>query len=398
MIVVGIWMRRGIAARLAPAVLGALAFGAWSRVGWQQEWLWGTRVVVVLFPLIAPLVAAAVAYDTVRHWQPLLSALGPSTRRWRHASLALVGAHLLWASACFCTVLVAAALRLLSNDAIGRPDLWILPEAFAALAAAAAFGHLVGRVVSSLAAPPLAAVLVFGAESLTLPFGLIALFVPTPVVSSAVGLARDPRAAGMAIALNAASAIVCLFLALRGPRATRPTPSWTAGTALAVLSLVGLIAVPASATPVEYRAASLVRACVTERQVEVCGPSGATSFLRDLSGALADDLAALRDSGLPLPLTYTLGVAGVAPPTDRPVAQVSPALLQEQPTEAVVDMLSSPRVCPQMLVPDEDTTLLLDRRAQVRTWLTSALGDGGARAPAAVRQAYDELLRCRLRR
>ena len=216
-----VWARRSVAVVLAPIVLVALLSGAWSSAdGWQYEWLWGLRNPVSVLPLVSPLVAAGVAFDTSRRWAPLMSVLGPAARRWRRATLTIPLVHVLWAFACLCLVWAAAALRLWLNDAITRPDPWLPFEALASLAAAAAVGLAVGTYLPDVAAPPVAALGVFATSAIA-PFGLIALFSPVGLVSSAVGLTRDPQAAEQLIGLNLAVTALCCLLAMRGPR-----PSW----------------------------------------------------------------------------------------------------------------------------------------------------------------------------
>jgi hypothetical protein len=394
--VLRIWMRRSLALRLAPFVIGVLAYGAWSRPGWQYEWLWGTRATVAILALIAPLVAAAVAFDVVRQWEPLATAIGSNTRRWRGVSLALVGAHVIVMFSCFGLILMAAAVRLASNDAIGRLDPWVPIEVLAALAAAGGVGLVVGMHVRNLAAPPVAAVAVFVVESLALPFGLIALFMPTPLVSSAIGLTRDPRAAVMAIALNAAVAALCVVVAVRGAGATR---NWTAALTVAVAGVVALVAVPASATPLEFRTKAGAQVCVREADVSVCGPRDARRFLSDLGIGLSQSLRQLEASGLPLARSYVLGLPGEQPPTDRPVAFASPARLKDHRREGtLVAILAQPRVCPQLLQPDRHTLPLLDRQEQVALWLQAALDSNAVvEAPSEIKGAYEDLRLCRPR-
>lgn len=389
-----LWMRRCLTLRLLPVVVVLLVAVAWPQDGWQYEWLLGGRRMIAALPLVAALLAGAVAHDAYRHWAPTAAQLGPATKRWRRVTGALLAAHLLWASAGVGLVLAAAHVRLWSNSALGRPDLWLPFEALAALASAAAVGLAAGMTVRSPATPPLVAAAVLAGHSLNPPFGLNVLFAPPSLSSSAIGIERDPSAAAMTIAVNVAFASVCCLIALRG---TRTSPAWAVSTAVATAGLLAVLAVPASATPEVFRAQSTQLTCVVQGQVEVCGVEAAGPFLVELARGLDDASAVLGPSELPLPTSWTLGVPGTRAPSDQATAAgVSPASLRgESRTATVARVLSQPRLCPQLYDSDEDTTRLLDLSEQVNSWIGQSLRDGAAgRSPAQVLSAYQQLLTC----
>lgn len=392
-----VWGRRSSAVYIAPIVLVMVALAAWSSSGWQYEWLWGMRNPVSILSLISPLVAAGVAFDTSRRWTPLVRGLGPSARRWRRATLTIPLVHVLWAFAAVCVVWATAALRLSLSDSIGSADAWLPFETIASLTAAAAVGLMAGRYLSDAAAPPVAALGVVATAALSAPFGLTALFSPVGLSSSAVGLTRDGGAAALLIGLNLALAALCCLLALPG---ARPSLPWLGGVAVAGAVFVAVLAQPP--TEYEYRPVAGPTVCADQADVKVCGPQAAEPVLQDLSAALQQAVDNL--SGLPFPDTYELGLPGVVPPTDpgRAVANVSPAKLRgSSRTRTVADILALPRICPQLLGVlgvvggVDETTLLLDRQAQVRAWIEQALRTGQATAPAEIQAAYAELLTCR---
>lgn len=395
MTVLWIWLRRGLGLRVAPLLVVVLAAVTWTGGdGWQYEWLWGARSVAGAMPVVSALVAGGVAYDVVRHWEPLAAELGPSSRRWRKAALALVGSHALWALGGFALVLSAAAVRLAANEALGLPDPWLPFEVAAALAAAASAGLLAGMRLRSLVAPPFVAALVFILPALSLPSGLGVLFAPTALVSSAIGVTRDPAAAITTVALNLAFAAAFCALALPGPRPTARWAATAAGTAAAVLAV---IAVPGSATAMPYRSGATATLCLTSGQVEVCGTRAAEPFLADLASGLDDAGRTLSGSGLDLPRSWTLFVPGTQPPPSQATATASPAgLSDDQRTGTLADVLSQPRLCPQLFTANDETTRLLDLQQEVRTWIEDALRRGrSGPAPASVLSAYDQLTRCR---
>lgn len=185
--------------------------------------------------------------------------------------------------------------------------------------------------------------------------------------------------------------MLCYLVALRGPRPSLP---WAAGAASLVAVVIALLAVPAA--EYEFRPVGGPTVCSARENVQVCGLQAAEPLVRDLSLGLQQAFGGV--TGLPFPKTYELGLAGITPPTNagRAVVVVSPAQLNgPDRTGTVAGILSQPRVCPQLLEAGPDTTPLLDRQAQVRTWILGALRVGGAAAPADVRAAYDELLTCR---
>lgn len=396
MIVLRVWMRRALALVLAPLVVGALAFGAWSRDGWQFESLWGLRAVVLLMPLVSPVIAAGVAFDVARRWGPLVTTLGPSTARWRRATLALMAAHLGWTFAAVCVVWAVVGVRLVIDRAIWQADPWLPVEVLAALGAAAAVGLLVGSLVKSLAAPPLAAVLVFAVEALAGPYGFMSLFSPMAVVDSVVGLERSPVAAGWAIALNLAVLVCCCLVALRGPTSSRV---WIAQMTVACVVLGGVLLGHARSSPLDFRASTRPRACARTDAVEVCGPGNAKPFLGELAVDLASATRRLADSGLPLPHKFVLGVPGEQPAVTSAasVVHASPAgLTRMRRTATLAGVLALPHVCPQLLDAGPDTTPLLDREAQVSAWIREALQGGVGPAPQGVVDAYRDLASCRV--
>lgn len=389
-----VWSRRSLAIWMAPFLLAALVYGAWSRDGWQYEWLWGMRAVLLTAPIVSPLVAGAVAFDVVRRWNPVLEALGPSTRRWRLATLSLVAAHVLWAMLCVGVAWIIAGTRLILNPSMWQPDPLLPLEVLASVTAAAMVGLLVGRRVTNLAAPPLAAVIVFGIESLTIPYGLMSLFSPTALVDSAVGLERNPASAGLAIALNVSVAVICATIALRGNRRTR---RWWAVCLAAVVAFVAVAVVERTSPPLEFQPTSGPRLCLQEAEVEVCGPRNVRSLLATLGNSIDAALTSLSASQLPLPRRFVLGVPGTVPPVsdNRAVASVSPAQLREGArTSTLARILAQPRFCSQYVDPSPETTALLDRQQLVSTWLQRALEGGDQPAPMDVRRAYDDLLSC----
>lgn len=395
MTVLWIWLRRGLGLRVALLLVAVLAAATWTGGdGWQYEWLWGARSVVGALPVVCALVAGGVAYDVVSYWEPLAAELGPSSRRWRRATLALAGSHALWALGGFALVLSAASVRLAANGALGRPDPWLPFEVAAALAAASSAGLLAGMRLRSLVAPPLVAALVFILPALSLPFGLDVLFTPTALSSTAIGVTRDPAAAITTVALNLAFASAFCALALPGARPTARWAATAAGTAAAVLALT---AVAGSATAMPYRSGAAGTLCLTSGHVEVCGTRPAEPFLADLASGLDDAGRELSGSGLDLPRSWTLFVPGTQPPPSQATAVASPAGLSERRrTSTLADVLSQPRPCPQLFTASEETTYLLDLQQEVRTWIGDALRRGrSGPAPASVLSAYDQLTRCR---
>ena len=394
MIVLRVWMRRSLALLTAPLVVGALAFGAWSRDGWQFESLWGLRAVVLLMPLVSPVIAAGVAFDVARRWGPLVTVLGPSTARWRRTTLALVAAHVGWAFTAVCLVWVAVGVRLLLDRAMWQADPWLPVEVIVALGAAAAVGLLVGSLVKSLAAPPLAAVLVFAVEALAGPYGFMSLFSPMAVVDSVVGLERNPVAAGWAVALNLAVLVCCCLVALRGPTSSRV---WIAQMTVACVVLGGVLLGHARSSPLDFRASTRPRACARTGAVEVCGPGNAQPFLGELASDLASATGGLADSGLALPHQFVLGLPGeehALTPAASVVHAYPAGLARGRRTATLARVLAQPQICPQLIDAGPDTTPLLDRQEKVSAWIRGALEHGGGPAPADVVDAYRDLASC----
>jgi hypothetical protein len=264
-----VWLRRSLAVWTAPLLVAALTLGAWSHDGRQYEWQWGQRAVLTNLGPAATVIAAGVAYDVARRWQPVLQALGPSMRRWRQATLTLAAAHVLWAFGCVCLVWAASAVRLAAHDAIWEPDSWLPVEALASLAAAGALGLLVGIRLPTLAAPQLAALLVFGAQAIVLPYGFASVFAPMALVGSGLGIARNGDAAALAVVMALALTGWCCVFALPGVHRNR---GWRASAGVATVMLLAVVVVEAKTEFEQYRPTASSQVCVTRGQVQALRP------------------------------------------------------------------------------------------------------------------------------
>lgn len=386
-----VWFRRSTAVLLAPVILGALIFESFSTDGWQYEWLWGLRNVVGIVPLVAPLVAGGVAFDVSQRWGPTITDLGPSTPRWKLASVAPVVTGVLWAFLCVMLAWAVAAVRLQSNDAIGAPDLWLPLETLAALLAAGMVGFALGRRIQSVAAAPIAAVVVFAASALAAPFGLNNLFSPLGLSSSAVGLTRDSNAALLHIGMNLAVAALCCVFGLRGVRRTR---AWSASLAALTAALAVIAIVPA--TEFDFRPLPGPEVCVRQGSVTACGPQSARPLVSELGQALQQAMGAV--GGLQLPREYLLIAPGAPLPSDRQrtVVMASPAGLRgDERARTLAEILSFPSLCLVFFEGGVDLEPLLNRQEAVRGWIERALRSGGLTAPAEIQAAYADLQACK---
>lgn len=388
------WLRRSLAPRLAPLYVVALLWAQYSVEGWQYEWVWGLRVPMRFLVLVTPVLAAAVAFDVAR-WQPVAAALGPSTRRWRAATLAVPAAHVAWAFGAIALVSGTAVVRLAVDHAMGRPDLWLPAELLAALVAAASVGLVLGTVAPPGLAAPAAAVVVIGIATLGGPLGLMNTFSPQAAAGSLLGLERNPPAAAFAVLLDVGVVALALVLALRG---SARKGLWGAGVGVAAAAVLALVAVPGSALPREYRPVAGHEFCVVRSEVSVCGPGLARRHLVDLAAALEQARSTLAGSALPLPSAYLLATPAAPPdPAEtRTLVWASPAQLHDDRRPgAIADALAMPRDCPAMYQPGPDTGPLVDAQAQVSAWLRQALtSGGGGAAPEPVLRAYRALSSC----
>ena len=393
-----VWWRRSSAPLLAPFFIAVFAVGAFTRDGWQYEWLWGMRAVVIIAVLVSPVVGGMVAFDTALSWDSVLTQLGPTLPRRLAATLLPATVYVMTAFMSVCVVWVVVAVRLSINHALWQADPLLPVEVFSAFAAAAGVGLALGARMRSLAAAPLTAVLIFGLQALAAPYGLITLFAPMGLVGSAVGLERDPAAAGFAIAMNAGLALWCFTIALvPSTRMRREGRIVTAKLALTAIPFLIALVWQQHVKPLDFKIASTQSICVTDREVRVCGPDGTKSVLNDLAAAMVDARARLAASGLDLPQDFVWGVPGVPPSTAAgpTYAFVSPAQLKNGQREAAsADVLSLPRVCPQLMEPGPDTPRLADAKERLRVWIFQALSSGDAATLPQIRADYQALSNC----
>ena len=392
-----LWLRRGAGLLIFATIAGFLLATSATTHPWLLDADWGMRYSAAVVLIFAPFVAAVVAYDVSRRFNPTLAEVARGSSRGSFATFLPMTAVFLWALAATAVSWAVIGIAVAKAGGVGASDPWIYLETMSAYAAAAAVGTLVGNHVKGVTAVAVAAGIVLAAATVLGGRGIKAF----QVVSSSgtmIGLERTPSRAALAIAVNLSIALLCI-VAARLTSGVRP-PSRLGLGALAiplVASLVMYMTLPIRDS--EYRATREAQACVGSSPV-MCGPARAADLLRGAQRDLAAARLKLQNSQLALPDRFVIarGDAARALGSSATPLDYDPSSLVDGHLgrDVVVQALATPRLC-EALFHGATAPEYLDLISEVSVWLTKALeprqGPSEA-APAAVRVAYAKLLTC----
>jgi hypothetical protein len=391
-----LWLRRGAGLLIFATIAGFLLALSASTHPWLLDGDWGMRYNASAVLILSPFLAAVVAYDVSRRFNPTLAEVARGSSRGSFAAFLPMAAVLLWSLAATAVSWAAIGIAAALAGGVGASDPWIYLETMSAYAAAAAVGTLVGSHVKGVTAVAVAAGIVLAAATIVGGQGIKA-FQVADSSGTMIGLERTPARAALAIAVNLSIALLCIGAArltsgVRSPR--RLALSALAVPLVAVLVMSMTLPIQDS----EYRPTREARACVGTSPA-VCGPARATTLLRGAQRDLAAARLKLRDSGLTLPDQFVVvrgdavRTLGTAAPLDYdPSALVDGHLSRD----VLVQASATPRAC-EALFHDGSAQPYLDLISVVSMWLTKALEPGqgpSEAAPAAVRAAYAKLSTC----
>lgn len=391
-----IWVRRSLAARLAPLVLafflGVLALDR----AWTYEWGLGMRHVLLPLTLVSCLLSGLVADDVSRRWQPTVGALGGNLTRWRWTLVAPAAAATLVCVAVLGITWSVVVLTLTLRGAAGSTDVWTFVEPVAGLCAAGSTGLLFGRRMSAFWAGPAAAGFVYAVVLLGGAYGFPTVYVGMAAVSSLLGLERVPVAAVDSIGVNLCISVMAAALAL----SPVPSDGWArAGerwrrAALAVPGVLLILRMGVGAPDAEFRPTT-GEACAGNA-VQVCGPSDGADHVKAVAALLGRGSADLGDSGLPLQSRYSLARPGDVRPSSLGIVEITPqALATGDRTDLITTSLSRPVLCAQFIEDGGNPEAYLEDQELVQGWMTQQLLTGGRdRAPDDVASAFGRLLNC----
>ena len=392
-----LWLRRGAGLLIFATIAGFLLAIAATTHPWLLDADWGLRYSASAVIIFSPFLAAVVAYDVSRRFNPTLAEVARESSRGSFAIFLPMTAVFLWALAATAVSWAVIGIMVAKAGGVGAGDPWIYLETMSAYAAAAAVGTLVGNHVKGVTAVAIAAGIVLAAATVLGGQGIKAFQVVTST-GTLIGIERTPARAALAIAVNLSIAILCIAAA-RLTNGVKP-PSRLALGALSI-PLVATLALHMT-LPIrdsEYRPTRQAQACVGSSPV-VCGPARATNLLRGAQGDLSAARLKLRNSELALPDRFvvargdavrTLGSSATALDYD-PSSLVDGHLGRD----VIFQAFATPRVC-EAFFHDATGTEYLKLTSTVTDWLKKALEPGpgpGEAAPAAVRVAYAKLATC----
>lgn len=391
-----IWARRGLGCCVAALLVGFVVWTSVSSRPWQLEFDWAARFGAAYVYLLAPLVAAAVAYDVGRRARPEMTLLGATGRRGVMASLGPTAAVLGWTLlAASCGWILMAAITI-SSGGLSPRDPWVFIETVSSLAAAAAVGMTFALFVDGILAVAASAGAVLAAATLTSGHGAN-LFQVTTSSGTLVGIERTPQRAIATILCHLALIAVAVAVALARQRAHTLSPPWLAAAALTALVPIAVAALwPYSAS--EFRPSQERQACAGS-QVRVCGPASASALLAIAGNDLSEATRKLQPSGLPLPATFVVarGSAAESLPAGRALLDLDSSQLSEGhlPRGALANAIATPRQC-RGFYSAQESPALLEHVKVVSAWLDDALAAPGSpsRPPGPVAQAYAALSTC----
>lgn len=139
-----VWLRRGIGAPVALAVLAFVLTSLLSQPDWQVELDWATRLTAASLIVVSACVAAAAAFDTSRRLRPTLVELSRgSPRSALHIAFPAI-AVVAWSLLAYVVVWVVSAGLVARHGGVGITDWWVFPEIVAPLLASGMVGLLLG--------------------------------------------------------------------------------------------------------------------------------------------------------------------------------------------------------------------------------------------------------------
>lgn len=392
-----LWGRRGLASRAAWILVGLLVAVLMSRGVTIRDPDWALRSSADATLFFCPVLAAAVAYDVGRRVAPTLAYVARTGARGPLSGCLTVPAGIISGMAVYVVAWVGTAIAARWQDGMAVSDVWIVPETFAALSAAACVGMMIGSMRPDVLAPALAAGVLLLIQVLTRESEL-SLFAVAASAGTMVGIERTPLRAVSAIGVNVAVALGATIAtwAFASAMATR-RGAWL-GVAAIPLALVLIVRAALLPSDSEYRPSTEPTVCVGVRP-SVCGPVSARVFLVEAQADLSDALVDLAPSGLPFQQRYTIARGGAEKslPADTSELLLDPSQMVDGhlTSGTITEVLSVPRYCPA-LTDAVAAQPLLQRIEIVHSWLARHVGsrNGVTPAPAGVVQAYEELLDC----
>lgn len=395
-----VWLRRGLGAPLALFLTVFLAWFLWSNLAWSLDAQWGTRYIGALTTLLAPLVAATVAYDQAKRYHPALADLSRSTRRGGRSALLPALSVYAWVVTALAIVIAGVVITVRAHHGLTGLDPWLAPELLAATGAIVAVGMAAGSLVHGHAAPVLAATIALVAP---LMLSVVStdlggtLFAIAHSEGTLLGLARVPHAAVTAILTHCTVIVACGVVTWLG---TRPVPF---DRRIAVASLLPVVAAltaqtltfPSTGT---FEPTHEALACVGSRP-EVCAPERAQEFMRPVQRDFAAAVTALDGSGLTLParLTYArMGTNGWTKDSTNLSFNLEDIHNGHLPAQVLTESLATPRACRALF--DESTgqtASYLEREGRVRAFMLDRIQHPSRTpAPPGIRADYQALLDC----
>lgn len=395
-----VWLRRGLGAPLALSLTVFLTWFLHSDPSWHLDAQWGSRYAGSLAALVAPLVAAVVAYDQARRFHPGLADLSRSTARGGRSTLLPAAAIYAWVFGALALVVVGVVVTVRTQHGLAGLDPWLLPELLASTGAAVAVGLIAGSLVPGYSAPILAAALTLVTPLVLSTFSTdlaSAMFGIAHSEGTHLGLERVPTAAVCAIVTHCTIIVAGVFIAWQGSQPV-PRKNIFGGAALlpiAAACVVQAVTFPATGT---FRPTHEEFSC-SGQMPTVCAPARAAGLMRPIQQDLAYAYRALDGSGLALPhrLTYArMGTNGWSDDSSQLSFNLEDLKDGHLPTTVLSGMLVTPRPCSALFeATPTETDAYLQRQGRVQQWIASALEHPThAPAPADVRADYDALLTC----
>lgn len=396
MIVFGIWLRRGVGARVALLVAAFVLFQLFSRPEWENELDWATRLTGASLLLVCPCLGAAAAYDTAQRMRPTLADLSRgSPRHWLHIALP-AAAVVAWSVAAYVLVWAVAAVVVTARGGVGITDWWVFAEVIAPLVGAGAVGLCAGMAVSGPLAAPIAAVTVLGGTMVASPWGR-GPFEAVTTYGTLTGLERPAVRSAAAVGAALLVGAVAAFTARQRHRTYRGRGGPFVLAGCAVLAAVAVI-LPA-AWPWDqdvYVPTSERYGCIGD-DPSVCAPRSRLQLLQPVQASLADAYARLHGTDFTRPTTFRVtrgdfsNLGGAAPLEYHP----EDVRGDGYDTFATAEVLMRPHACAE-LYGGSGMDRVFNAQDVVRPWLERVIkGQApGAPVPPEVASAFDVIQGC----
>ncbi|MGL5865076.1 MAG: hypothetical protein ACRCYX_04275 [Dermatophilaceae bacterium] len=368
-------------------VLGAVASSVLFDTSWRLEADWGLRLTSSTVTFVAPVVAAAAAFETGRRHHPVFASFAAASTRGPLVHLIPPSAIAITATLGYVVIWAGVLVTVVVSNGILPTDVWVVPETVFPVISATFLGALVGEWIRARTAAIVAAGVVVVAAVVVSPWGRGPFEVVT-TYGTLTGLERPTDQAAAATLASVVTAVVCVLGARSARASVRPRLSFAM--VVAVLFAVWVVPVALPWPDQVYRVSTEEVGCVGSAPA-LCGPRSRVPLLAMAQPTFAEAYRRLAGTEFTGPNSFRVTRLGHYSELDGAAPlDFDPAALDDgeyDPTN-VVDALLRPHECRELFDAEAAVPVLL---AQERTvpWLREVIDGRRAAVPTPVEVSRD---------